>query len=148
VTVNDAVVRALAIGPESTPADRTIDITTQGARTGLERRVEVWFHRVDARWYVTGVPGRRSWYANLLANPRFVVHLKQGVRADLPATAVPIVEEAARRRVLTEVLKLQDRPQTGGRVPRQYLDDWLAGSPLVEIVFDDEELRAAAAAAD
>jgi hypothetical protein len=148
VTVNDAVVRALAIGPESTPADRTIDITTQGARTGLERRVEVWLHRVDARWYVTGVPGRRSWYANLLANPRFVVHLKQGVRADLPATAVPIVEEAARRRVLTEVLKLQGRPQTGGRVPRQDLDDWLAGSPLVEIVFDDEELRAAAAAAD
>jgi hypothetical protein len=46
------------------------------------------------------------------------------------------------------VLKLQDRPQTGGRGPRQYLDDWLAGSPLVEIVFDDEELRAAAAAAD
>ena len=97
---------------------------------------------------MTGVPGRRSWYANLLASPRFVVHLKQGVRADLPATAVPIVEEAARRRVLAEVLKLQDRPQTGGRVPRQYLDDWLAGSPLVEIVFDDEELRAAAAAAD
>jgi hypothetical protein len=46
------------------------------------------------------------------------------------------------------VLKPQDRPQTGGRVPRQYLADWLAGSPLVEIVFDDEELRAAAAAAD
>jgi deazaflavin-dependent oxidoreductase (nitroreductase family) len=148
VTVNDAVVRALAIGPESTPADRTIDITTQGARTGLERRVEVWLHRVDARWYVTGVPGRRSWYANLLANPRFMVHLKHGVRADLPATAVPIVEEAARRRVLTEVLNLQDRPLTGGRGPRQYLDDWLAGSPLVEIVFDDEELRAAAVAAD
>lgn len=148
MTVNDAVVRALAIGPESTPADRTIDITTQGARTGLERRVEVWFHRIDARWYLTGVPGRRGWYANLLANPRFIVHLKHGVRADLPATAVPIVAEAARRRVLTEVLKLQDRPQTGGRVPRQYLDDWLAGSPLVEIVFDDEELREAAAAAD
>jgi hypothetical protein len=45
------------------------------------------------------------------------------------------------------VLKEQDRAQTGGRVPRQYLDDWLAGSPLVEIVFDDEELRAAASAA-
>jgi hypothetical protein len=148
VTVNDVVVRALAIGPESTPADRTIDITTQGARTGLERRVEVWFHRIDARWYLTGVPGRRGWYANLLANPRFIVHLKHGVGADLPATAVPIVAEAARRRVLTEVLKLQDRPQTGGRVPRQYLDDWLAGSPLVEIVFSDEELREAAAAAD
>jgi hypothetical protein len=145
--VNDAVVRALAIGPESTAADHTIGITTRGARTGLERRVEIWFHRVNARWYLTGVPGRRSWYANLLANPRFIVHLKHGVRADLPATAIPIVDEATRRRVLTEVLKEQDRAQTGGRVPRQYLDDWLAGSPLVEIVFDDQELRAAASAA-
>ncbi len=135
MTASDAVVRALAIGPESTPADRTIDITTRGARTGLERRVEVWLHRIDARWYVTGVPGRRGWYANLLASPRFIVHIKHGVRADLPATAVPILEEGARRWVLTEV-------------PRQYLDDWLAGSPLVEIVFDDEELREAAVAAD
>ena len=93
------------------------------------------------------MPGRRSWYASLLANPRFIVRLKHGVRADLPATAIPIVDEATRRRVLTEVLKEQDRAQTGGRVPCQYLDDWLAGSPLVEIVFDDEELRAAASAA-
>jgi hypothetical protein len=136
MTVDDAVARALALGPESSAADHTIDITTLGARTGLERRIEVWFHRVDGRWYLSGMPGRRNWYANLRADPRFTVHLKHGVTADLPATAVPVDEPARRRRVFTEILKTQDRPQTGGRAPRQYLDDWLAGSPLVEIVFD------------
>ncbi len=147
MTVDTSSVRALALGPESTPADHTIDITTRGARTGLSRRIEVWFHRVDGRWYLTGVPGPRAWYANILAHPRFIVHLKHGVRVDLPATGLAIVDLGARRHVFTEVLAMQDRPQTGGRGPRQYLDDWLAGSPLVEIVFDDEELRVAAATA-
>ncbi len=145
MTADDAVARALAIGPDSAAADRTIDITTVGASTGIPRRIEVWFHRVDGRWYLTGVPGPRSWYANLRANPRFTVHLKHGVRADLPATAVP-VDEATRRRVITTVLDLQNRPENAARVPRQNLDDWLARSPLVEIVFDDGQLRTASPA--
>jgi deazaflavin-dependent oxidoreductase (nitroreductase family) len=141
VTVKDAVARALDVGPDSSAAERTIDITTRGARTGIPRRIEIWFHRVDGRWYLTGMPVPRSWYANLRANPRFVVHLKYGVTADLPATAVP-VDEPTRRRVITSVLDLQNRPEIAARVSqRQDLDEWLARSPLVEIVFDDEQLR-------
>jgi deazaflavin-dependent oxidoreductase (nitroreductase family) len=142
VTADNAVARALDIGPDSSPAERTIDITTLGRRSGIPRRIEVWFHRVDGRWYLSGRPGPRSWYANLRAHPRFVVHLKHGVMADLPATARP-VDEPTRRRVITAVLDLQDRPDVAARVSRrQDLDEWLAGSPLVEIVFDDEQLRA------
>jgi len=138
-----AVARALAIGPGSSAAERTIDITTVGARTGLPRRIEVWFHRVDGRWYITGVPGPRGWYANLRAHPRFTVHLKHGVTADLPATAGP-VDEQTRRQVITAVLDLQNRPEIAARAGRrQDPGQWLAGSPLVEIVFDDERLRAA-----
>jgi deazaflavin-dependent oxidoreductase (nitroreductase family) len=138
----DAVVSALAIGPHSSRAERTIDITTLGARTGAPRRVEVWFHRVDGRWYITGMPQPRSWYANVRANPRFTVHLKHGVVADLPATAGP-VDQTTRRRVIIEVLKLQDRPGLGARVTqRQQLDEWLVRSPLVEIIFDDPQLHA------
>ena len=144
-TVDDAVARALAIGPGSSTAERTIDITTLGRCSGIPRRIEVWFHRVDSRWYLTGVPGPRGWYANLRANPRFVVHLKHGVTADLPATARP-VDEPTRRRVISAVLDLQDRPDVAARVSRrQDLNEWLARSPLVEIVFDDEELRTASA---
>jgi hypothetical protein len=141
VTVDPAVARALDIGPDSSAAERTIDITTWGARTGIPRRIEIWFHRVDGRWYLTGMPVPRSWYANVRAHPRFVVHLKHGVTADLPATAVP-VDEPTRRRVITAVLDLQNRPEIAARVSqRQDLDEWLARSPLVEIVFDDEQLR-------
>jgi hypothetical protein len=80
------------------------------------------------------------------ANPRFIVHLRHGVTADLPATAAP-VDEPTRRRVITEVLDLQNRPDLAARVSeRQHLDDWLAHSPLVEIVFDDEQLRTVSSA--
>jgi pimeloyl-ACP methyl ester carboxylesterase len=78
-----------------------------GARSGIPRRIEIWFHRVDGRWYLTGMPFPRSWYANVRAHTRFIVHLKHGVTADLPATAVP-VDEATRRRVITAVLDLID----------------------------------------
>jgi deazaflavin-dependent oxidoreductase (nitroreductase family) len=137
-----AVARALDIGPESSAAERTIDITTVGARSGLPRRIEVWFHRVEGRWYLTGMPQPRAWYANLRAHPQFIVHLKQGCTADLPATATP-VNETTRRKVITTVLQLQDRPDVAARVSqRQNLDEWLARSPLVEIVFDDQRLQA------
>ena len=89
-TLTDATARALAIGPDSSAAERTIDITTLGRRSGIPRRIEVWFHRVDGRWFITGMPGPRNWYANLRAHPRFLVHLKHGVTADLPATATPV----------------------------------------------------------
>ena len=64
--VAEAVARALDIGPDSSAAEHTIDITTLGGRSGIPRVSQ-----------------------------------------------------------------------------RQNFDDWLAGSPLVEIVFDDEELRMA-----
>jgi deazaflavin-dependent oxidoreductase (nitroreductase family) len=143
VTVDGAVARALDIGPDSSPAERTIDVTTLGRRSGTPRRIEIWFYRVDGRWYLTGTPGPRSWYANLRANPRFTVHLKHGVTADLPATA-GLVGEPTRRQVITAILDPQDRPEVAGWVGgRQDLGEWLARSPLIEIVFDDEQLRAA-----
>jgi deazaflavin-dependent oxidoreductase (nitroreductase family) len=146
VSADDAVARALEIGPNSSAAERTIEITTVGARSGLPRRIEIWLHHIDGRWYLTGMPVARSWYANLRANPRFVVHLKHGVTADLPATAVP-VDEPTRRRVITAVVDLQNRPQLAARVNRrQDPGEWLSRSPLVEIVFDDRRLRAASSA--
>ena len=144
MSVDEAVVHALAIGPGSSPAEHTIDLTPVGRRSGIPRRIEVWFHRVDGRWYITGVPGPRGWHANLRADPRFTVHLKHGATVDLPATAGP-VDEQTRRQVISAVLDLQNQPQIAARgTPRQDPGKWFAGSPLVEIVFDDKELIAAA----
>ena len=102
--------------------DRTIDITTTGARTGRQQRIELWAWPADGTVYLTGTPGRRDWYANLRADPVFTFHLKRGVQADLPARARPI-EDPAERRTIFERLR-----------PEQ-VDAWTAGAPLVEVDF-------------
>ncbi len=112
--------------------DRTIDITTTGRSSGQPRRVEIWFHNVGGRIFITGTPGTRSWYANMLADPNMTFHLKGSVHADLPARARPIVNEAERRRVLPGIFEKIERDLAD-------LDAWVASSPLVEIEFLDSE---------
>ena len=109
--------------------DRTIDITTIGRTSGLPRRIETWFYRVDDQIYLTGSPGRRDWYANLLANPDFTFHLKQSVGADLPARATPITDPEKRRTIFERILS-----DLGGS---ENLQAWLEGSPLMAVRFDD-----------
>jgi deazaflavin-dependent oxidoreductase (nitroreductase family) len=111
--------------------DRTIDITTTGRSSGLPRRIETWFYRVDDQIYLTGSPGRRDWYANLLANPDFTFHLKQSVAADLLARATPITDPAARRAIFARILS-----DLGGT---QDLEAWLAGSPLMAVRFNGQD---------
>lgn len=109
---------------------QTIDITTFGRRTGQPRRIEIWYHNLDGHIYITGLPGRRDWYANLLNNPMLTFHLKQGIQADLVARAMPIVDAAERRGILTRIL-----PRIG-RIDE--LEVWVERSPLIEVVFDTE----------
>ncbi|HLF44401.1 MAG TPA: nitroreductase/quinone reductase family protein [Acidimicrobiia bacterium] len=60
-------------------------ITTTGRKTGLSRRVEIYFHQFDGDYYLTGRPGfKRDWEANIKANPDFTLHLKRGFTADVP----------------------------------------------------------------
>jgi deazaflavin-dependent oxidoreductase (nitroreductase family) len=122
--LDDTIRQALA-------KDRTIDITTIGRRSGLPRRIETWFFRVDDRVYLTGSPGRRDWYANLLSNPDFTFHLKQSVVADLPARATPVTDPAERKAIFARILD-----DLGGR---RNLDAWMAGSPLMAIAFKEPD---------
>jgi len=108
--------------------DRTIDITTIGRKTGLPRRIEIWFHNLSGYLYITGLPGSRDWYANLVANPVFTFHLKESVQADLPARATPIVDEAQRRDILARITR-----NLGGQ---RDLEAWVKDSPLVEVKLD------------
>jgi deazaflavin-dependent oxidoreductase (nitroreductase family) len=117
---DERVSRALSRG-------HTIDITTTGRRSGEPRRIELVFHNIDGHVIISGLPGRRDWYANLLANPQLTFHLKGAVKADLPATARPIVEPAERRAVMERVA------QNWGR---NDLERMLQRSPLVEVTFD------------
>ncbi len=113
--------------------DETIDITTIGRKSGQPKRMEIWFRRVGGRTYITGTPGIRDWYANLLAEPRFIFHLKESVQADLPARAQPITDLAERRRILADPVMRWYHQQVAS------LDELVAGSPLVEVLFEEEE---------
>jgi deazaflavin-dependent oxidoreductase (nitroreductase family) len=105
-----------------------VDITTTGRRSGEPRRIEIWIWRYDGRTYLSGAPGRRDWLANLRGHPEFTLHLKGSVKADLPATARPITDEAERREVIAGIL------DELGRTPGDP-EDWVARSPLAEVEF-------------
>ena len=105
--------------------DGLIDMTTTGKKTGKPHTVEIAFHNFDGVLYISGMPGKRDWYANLVANPHFTFHLKQSTQASLPAKAIPITDEAERRRVLARVVKKWNR--------QGQLDTFVQSSPLVEV---------------
>ncbi|MBM7331927.1 nitroreductase family deazaflavin-dependent oxidoreductase, partial [Agrobacterium sp. S2] len=100
-----AIRRALDIDTGSSAWERTVDITTIGAKSGLAHRIEIWFHHIHGRWYLSSTPARRDWYANLRANPRFTFHLKHGVHADLQATAHPVDDPEERHRIFQYIAR-------------------------------------------
>jgi deazaflavin-dependent oxidoreductase (nitroreductase family) len=117
----DAIDQALEHG-------QTIDITTTGRRSGRPRRLEIVFHNIGGRLYISGIPRpqKRDWLLNLEADPRFTFHLKGRVRADLPAVARVIEDEAERRKVLPTVARNWRRTD---------IEQMVRYSPLVEVTF-------------
>ena len=104
----------------------TIDITTRGRRSGRPRRIEIVFHNIDGRIYISGAPSqrKRGWLSNLEADPHFTFHLKRRVNADLPATARIISDEAERRAILLHVARAWGRTD---------LETMVRYSPLIEV---------------
>ncbi len=122
--LSESISRALGHGG-------TIDITTIGRKTGQPRRIEIVFHNFDGRLYISGMPRagrRRSWLANLEANPSFIFHLKGALRGDLPATAREVTDPTERRAILARVARAWNRSN---------VDEMVAHSPLVEVTIAD-----------
>ena len=96
--VDEKVRRALSRG-------HRIDITTTGRRTGRPHRIELVFHAIDGRIFISGRPGwPRDWIANLRADPRMTFHLKGPLAvADLAARGRVIIDRAERERVLAPI---------------------------------------------
>lgn len=105
-----------------------IEITTTGRKTREPHRIEIVFHNVGTRLYISGMPGfKRSYIANLTADPRFTFHLKGPVKADLAATARVITDEAERRQVLPHIARIWKRDD---------IDTMIESSPLFEVTIE------------
>lgn len=133
--MNDEIREALKV-------DRTIDILTTGAKTGLPRRIEIWFTNVAGRIIICGTPDAkggkgprkpRDWLANLKANPEFIFCFKESLRVELPARAVEIVDPEDRRYLMSAPAMQWYRDQVDS------LDDLVRGSPIVEVFFLEME---------
>ena len=124
-TTQKAISEALSRG-------HLVDITTTGRRSGEKRRLEIAFHNIDGRIYISGMPSpkRRNWLSNLDADPHFTFHLKGQVKADLPATARIIEDVDERRELLPAVARVWKRND---------VDRMVEQSPLIEVLLASSE---------
>ena len=108
-----------------------IDMTTTGRRTREPRRIEIAYHSIDGRIYITGMPNAdrtRSWLLNLASDPHLTIHLKGQISADLPGTARIVTDEAERRKVFEYVVTVWKG---------QDVETMTRYSPLIEVTFED-----------
>ncbi len=109
---------------------KVVDITTVGRKSSKPKRIEIWTHMRDGKLYVTGPPGKRSWYANMLANQEMTLHVKKKAKADLPARARPILDKKERIAVFGKF--------TDNELGEGPMEKWVKGCPLVEVVLLDQ----------
>lgn len=110
--------------------DKVVDIVTTGGKTGASRRVEIWFHNIDGRVIICGLPRPRGWLANLRKNPNLLFCFKQSLRLEVPARGAEVVDLDDRRFIM-------GAPQTSWyRSKEPSLDVLARESPIVEVFFD------------
>ena len=110
---------------------QVIDLTTTGRKTGRLRRIEIFLHHDDGQLFISGMPRAdrtRDWIHNIRADPHVIVHLKQSVVADVPATA-RVVDDPDERRPLIEAAARRWR--------RTDIEEMLRHSPLIVLTVDD-----------
>lgn len=116
---------------------QVIDLTTTGRRSGLPRRIEIFLHVLDGEHFITGIPRAdrtRDWIHNVTADPRVVVHLKQSVEADVPATARVINDPVERRPYIEAAARHWGRTD---------VEEMLLHSPLIVLTVSDDDGPAA-----
>lgn len=115
---------------------QVIDLTTTGRRTGQPRRIEIFLHAEDGQLFITGMPRAdrtRDWIHNVTADPHVVVHLKQSVAADVPATARVISDPSERRPFIEAAAR---------RWGRTDVEEMLEHSPLIVLAVSNADDRA------
>ncbi len=84
-------------------------LTTAGRRSGLPREIEIWFTRLNGRYYVIAEQGRRArWVQNLRANATVRVRV-----AGASFTATARVLDPAGELALVEAVQTRSRAKYG-----------------------------------
>lgn len=109
--------------PAALAAQKVIDLTTTGRKTGQPRRIEIWWHHVNGRLIITGTPGPRGWLANIREHPDITIHVDG---RDIPARATPVDDPQLRRELFSQPVLSWYSTQAG-------LDQLVANSPMVEL---------------
>ena len=115
---------------------QVIDLTTTGRRTGRPRRIEIFLHEQDGQLFISGMPRAdrtRDWIHNITADAHVVIHLKQSVSADIPATARVVTEPLERRPFIEAAAR---------RWGRSDVDEMLQHSPLIVLTVPDGDEQA------
>ena len=104
---------------------QVIDLTTTGRRSGQPRKIEIFLHHKDGQLFISGTPRAdrtRDWIYNITADPQVVVHLKQSMTVDIPATARVVTDPAERRPLIAAAAQ---------RWRRTDVDEMVQHSPLI-----------------
>ena len=112
---------------------QVIDLTTTGRRTGHPRKIEIFLHEKDGQLFISGVPRAdrtRDWIHNITADPHVVVHLKQPITVDIPATARVVNDPAERRPLMAAAAQ---------RWGRHDVDEMVRHSPLIVLTVPDDD---------
>ena len=115
---------------------QVIDLSTIGRRVGRPWRIEIFLHEEDGRLFISGMPRAdrtRDWIHNITADPHVVVHLKQSVAADIPATARVVADLAERRPFIEAAAR---------RWGRTDVEEMLRHSPLIVLTVPDADGKA------
>ena len=113
------------MSPDELARHLTIDLTTTGRRSRLQRRIKIWWFRVDGLFYITGTGGRRDWLANLRSDPNGMVHVGG---LDIPIRAEEVDDPTEKRRVLSA-------PQLSWYSSQKQLDELVAKAPMIRLRF-------------
>jgi len=111
--------------------DLVVDISTVGRKSGKIRRIEIWFHHIEDRFYITGIPGKRDWFANLIESLDFILHLKNSCQFDIPSHARVIIETAERRHLLL------NKKMSWYHKNSSSIEAFVKSAPLIEVLLDD-----------
>ncbi len=104
---------------------QVIDLTTTGRRTAQPRKIEIFLHERDGLLFIAGMPRAdrtRDWIHNIAADPHVIVHLKQSMAVDIPATARVVTDPDERRPLMAAAAQ---------RWGRTDVDEMVKHSPLI-----------------